>query len=196
MNEPPRHSLWKLLGIAFVLCVIVFDVHADPEVLQSNDMNNSANSGSLEVITKSYGLSGSDMDIGQCMYHAGALTVAIGFRNKFCEGMDMIRVGLIDAGVLHICKQTKIGKNYDSLEDCQDGLSVVYVDLPPDEPETVDRDDEQYDALYARIMDLELQRSKDADNIKKAAQRANAAVLIANKAEDEKMRQLIKDLKQ
>jgi len=201
-GEPRRTSLIFILLIAAMLIMLFAPVYADSHKCQGGHNCNEGGDVIVDLVGgdntavisggRSYGVAGSDYDIGQCMYHAGGLTIAIGFRNKFCEGMDMIRSGMVAAGVLHICKQTKIGRNYDTLKDCKNGLAIVYVetskkdtqgDLNISKPTQDDEDDDRYEAVYARLMDLEAQRTIDVANTKKAVQRANAAVEKANKAE-------------
>ncbi len=171
---------WFLVGLIVVLLMAPtwaddghgHNHHDDngDNVLTGGDASNVASIAG----SRSYGVSGSDMDIGQCVYHVGGLTVAVGLRNKFCEGMEMIRSGMVDAGVLHICKQTKIGRNYDNLKDCQDGL--VFLPTTNEIPITTnisssDEEDDRVDVLYALFSDLEAQRNEDKAEAEKVAQR-------------------------
>ena len=182
---------WFLLGLIVVL--LMAPAWAQHECQGGHNCNDGGivdvdlvGGDSTAVINggRSYGVGGSDYDIGQCMYHAGGLTIAIGFRNKFCEGMDMIRSGMVAAGVLHICKQTKIGRNYDNLKDCKDGLAIVYIYPPANDPPkstSDDEDDNRYDALYADFQAFKDQDTQRVAKAEKAAQRANAAAQRADK---------------
>jgi len=204
MNQPKRFNLWWLLAAAVVMVVVVFNIsnadeghghhHDDSGDVTIDTVLTGGDNTASNVISgsRSIGIGGSDYDIGQCMYHSGGLTFAIGFRNKFCEGMDMIRSGMVDAGVLHICKQTKIGRNYKTLKDCKDGLAIVYIETPKKDtqgdlsiskPTQDDNEDERIDVLYALFSDLEAQRNEDIAKAEKVAQRANAAAHRANQAE-------------
>lgn len=114
---------------------------------QGNSCNNNGTPASVVVKSgRSIGVGGADYDIGRgsCKFHVGGFTVAIARTDKFCEGMEMIRAGMVDAGILHLCKQSKVGKNYTDLKDCQanvyirpDTSNVVYVE-PPDSQDDED----------------------------------------------------------
>lgn len=107
---------------------------------QGNSCNNNDTPVSAVVNSgRSIGIGGADYDIGRgsCKFHVGGLTFAIARTDEFCEGMEMIRAGMVDAGILHLCKQSKVGKNYVDLEDCQanvyirpDTNNVVPIELP------------------------------------------------------------------
>lgn len=185
LSEPKRTPLIFILLIAAMLMMLAAPAavlgddghghHHDDNGKVIVDLIGGDNTASVAG-SRSYGISGSDMDIGQCIYHAGALTVAIGFRNKFCEGMEMIRSGMVDAGVLHICKQTKIGRNYDTLKDCKKGLAIAYIEQPTKPEQTSDDDEEdRYDALYADFQAFKDQDTQRVAKAEKAAQNANAA---------------------
>lgn len=201
MNVPKPFNLWWLFAGAFIFCVALFGwsyAYGQHECQGGHNCNKDGGIVDVDLVGgdstavinggRSYGVAGSDYDIGQCMYHAGGLTIAIGFRNKFCEGMDMIRSGMVDAGVLHICKQTKIGRNYDSLKDCKDGLVISYGEMTTndtgmtenDKPvtESDDEDEDRYEALYARMEAYEERTVKAESEAKTAriqAQRASTA---------------------
>ncbi len=213
MTEPKRNSAWWLLFLAVILSAVFFGKAYSQHECQGG--HNCNDGGEIDNILtggdntasisggRSYGVGGADYDIGQCMYHVGGLTVAVGLRNKFCEGMDMIRSGMVDAGILHICKQTKIGRNYDNLKDCQDGLAIVYIDLPKkdtqddlsiSEPTQDDEDDNRYDALYSRMASYEEHITKAEDNTKKAAQRADAVAVRARQEKQREQRTAQQDL--
>ena len=91
----------------------------------------------------SIGIGGSDYDIGNdvCRFHTGGLTFAFAPRDKVCEGLRLIRLGMIDAGVRHLCNQSPIRDNYPSFEDCQAEVGMVYGAKP--EPSRVHHDEEQ-----------------------------------------------------
>ena len=210
MTEPKRIRMISIVIIAIFAAAVFFNEtkaddghghnhHDDGDVIGDTILtggdNTASNTASISG-SRSIGIGGSDYDIGQCMYHSGGLTFAIGFRNKFCEGMDMIRSGMVDAGVLHICKQTKIGRNYDSLEDCKAGLVISYGEMTTNDTEKTENDksvtesDDEEDehtndisVLYALFSDLEAQRNEDKADAEKAVERANAAAHRANQAE-------------
>lgn len=108
--------------------------------------------------SRAIGVGGADYDIGRgsCKFHVGGLTVAIARTDEFCEGMEMIRAGLVEAGILHLCKQSKVGENYSTLEDCQSGLEVT-TNLILTETELVveDKDDEDHHEVETYLAELE-----------------------------------------
>jgi len=204
MTEPKRFNLWWLLAAAFIMVVVVFNIsnadeghghhHDDSgDVTVDNVLTGGDNTASNVISgSRSIGIGGSDYDIGQCMYHSGGLTFAIGFRNKFCEGMDMIRSGMVDAGVLHICKQTKIGRNYKTLKDCKDGLAIVYVETPKKDtqgdlsiskPTQDNEGDNRYDAVMARMAAYEGEIAQAKEDTRKARIEAQRATTVARTAQ-------------
>lgn len=189
MNEPKRISAFWLSFIAIVAMGMAFQARAS-----GDDLTNISKNENLASIATggntSYGIGGSDYDIGRgsCKFHVGGFTVAISQTDEFCEGMELIRVGMVSAGILHICKQSKVGKNYDSLENCKSDMgkmTVLHVEPEPPPP-SVDNEDDEHDALIARLSALEADRQEDAKRAEKAAQRANAAAQRAKQAEIER----------
>lgn len=97
--------------------------------------------------SRSLGVGGADYDIGSgiCRYHAGGLTFAFAFRDDVCIGLSMIRAGMVEAGIRHLCLRSKIGKNYDDYASCETEVSSIRAAGPTDktEPEAeVSQDDE------------------------------------------------------
>jgi hypothetical protein len=93
------------------------------------------------------GIGGADYDIAQgtCRYHSGGFTVAIALQDELCEGLRMIQMGMIKAGVRHICVRSDIRKTYQTEQDCLDEVGDIYT--PPDTvvmQETPDDDEEHY----------------------------------------------------
>ena len=154
--------------IAYLLIIVAVFIFLVTPVRASGDCKGqSCNSGggvSVEagsnVTTKdssrAFGVGGADYDIGQCRYHVGLLTAAWTHINEFCQGMELIRAGLVDAGVLHICKQTKIGKNYSDLQACRASLIVKQEPVVVvEEPESDEEDEAIHQAYAENLAELE-----------------------------------------
>jgi len=114
-----------LVALVFVAIIIVFFINTawggGTDIEQETEVSVSGDS------SKAFGVGGADYDIGQCRYHVGLLTAAWANINEFCQGMELIRAGMVHAGALHICLQSKVGRNYDNLESCMGDFDVTPV---------------------------------------------------------------------
>lgn len=148
-----KRAIRNLIFYAIVTAVLIgvsLTAVAGDKITQSNDMNNQT-AGSIKG-SNTIAVAGGDHDIGQCRYHVGGLTVAWTRNNEFCEGMELIKAGFIEAGVIHICKQTDVGKNYLSEFACINGMTRVVT--PPsvgDVMEDIPDEDEEYNERIASL---------------------------------------------
>jgi len=123
-------------------------------------------------------VSGSDMEIADSLAtHSILFGLWQGTHtNPYAEADRLDNQGNHQAAAEMRCSTRKYKKVYG--KDCiNDVIYTPSVEIPPEEP------DDLYEAVYARLMDLEAQRTVDVANTQKAVQRANAAVEKANKAE-------------
>ncbi len=163
----PVSLVFFLLVVFFLMLLVVpalaDDGHGhndDTDVALDSVVNNAIKGGS----THTFSLSGSDADINQCRYTVGAVTVQWTRNNPWCEAMDLVRMGFIDAGVQHFCKNTSVRDNYVTEPKCIDGM-VQMVAAEPEpiviEPDDDEDDDARYDA-FASEMRAEFDALKDA----------------------------------
>ena len=143
----PISLLFFLLAVLAVVAFMSPTWAGDNHNSDSTVDASSIVSNSVSDSSRSFGIGGSDYDIGRgsCVYHVGGLTFAFSVIDEFCQGMDLIRAGMVEAGRLHICTQSKVGNNYATVQECKDDLfvMVVSVDKPVAMPEP-DDDDEDY----------------------------------------------------
>jgi len=185
-GEPKRTSLIFILLIAAFVIMIVMPAFADgDDIIQSNDNNNQT---AGDIVTGDAGIStrggisvgGSDMEISDSLAtHSLLFGIWQGTHtNPYAEADGLDARGNYKAAAEMRCSTRKYRKVYK--DNCV--ASVIYTPVV-DVPRETSEPDDQYEALYARLMDLEAQRTTDADNSKKAVQRATAAAERANKAE-------------
>lgn len=141
---------WLLLFIP----VLAFASGTDVEVDASSTMTNKGGT--------AIGVGGADYDItADCMYHVGGLTVAVGRRNEWCEGMTMIGRGMVSAGKRHICMNSHLKDNYDNYQSCYDDMVITKpAIIVPDE--IVEAHDEELEVYEQRLEQIEQQIAKPA----------------------------------
>lgn len=191
-GEPKRISLILILLIAAMLIMLfapAYVVKADDghghnhhdddgnvtidNVLTGGDVITGDNS-----IRGGIAVSGSDMEIADSLAtHSILFGLWQGTHtNPYAEADRLDNQGNHQAAAEMRCSTRKYKKVYG--KDCiNDVIYTPSVEIPPEEP------DDLYEAVYARLMDLEAQRTVDAGNVQKAAQRADAAVKRANQAQ-------------
>ena len=186
MTEPKRVGLWPLIAVAFVICVVVFDIAYSDDTIQSNDMNTVK--GDIAISDRSYGVSQSlgDVDINDCLASTQwGIPVIFAKQsvqeNPWCMANSLDAMGAHAAAAKVRCTTETIKAIYPDAAKCEQ--AVMFQVKPPPKPEMVDRDDEDYERLHARMTAYEERTSKDADNAKKAAQRVNLAVQRVNQAD-------------
>ncbi len=153
-----KHNPISLIFIflaAFFIVLLVAPVWADnphhnddggdTDVSLDSVVNNVIRGGS----THTFSLSGSDADINQCRYTVGAVTAQWTRNNPWCEAMDLIRMGFVDAGVLKFCTMTSVGESYPNLRACQAGM-IRTVKAKP-EPVVIEPDDDEDDDRYEQL---------------------------------------------
>jgi len=134
--------------IWIILAVIMLVIFIDTAWASGNDIDTTATSDASGVLNNSvrdsstaYGVGGSDADINNCRYTAGGLTIQWTHKDKLCWGMELIRAGYVDTGVLVVCK-TWIGDLYSDLVACQAAMVQKYEPVVVEE--AVDDDEEDY----------------------------------------------------
>lgn len=173
---------WMLVVLATLL--LTPQVRAQDHTCQGGHNCNDAGANDVSINDGSRAISigGSDYDIGRgsCKFHVGGFTVTIAQTDEFCEGMEMIRSGMVDAGVLHLCKQSNIGKNYASLQDCKDGVAVMAAGTGTTngDDDAADDEDEYRERQQARMAEFE-SRVASVESERKASVRA--AAIVRNK---------------
>lgn len=141
----PVSLVWLVIVAVMVVFFVYQIANAQHKCQGGHNCNDGETASAVVSSGRSIGVGGADYDIGRgsCKFHVGGLTVAIAQTDEFCEGMEMIRAGLVEAGILHLCLQSEVGKNYKTLEDCQSSLEIVTTtNLIPIETELVVKDDE------------------------------------------------------
>ena len=125
----------SLIWLIVIAVLIVFFINTSwatyPDVEQNNTEKSTA-----------WGIGGSDADINDCRFTEGGLTIQWTRKDKFCQAMELIRLGYVDTGVLAICTKTWIGELYNDLAACQAAMVQKYAPVVVEE--TVDDDDEDY----------------------------------------------------
>ncbi len=121
----PYNLFWPILFI--LMLVALYAVRSDAGPTAEAEANAVVGGDS----SRSIGIGGADYDIGRgsCVYHVGGLTFAFSVIDEFCQGMELIRSGRVHAGAMHICLQSKVGKNYATTYECMDDF-----DIEPNEP--------------------------------------------------------------
>ena len=192
-GEPRRTSLILNLLIAAMLIMLFAPVyvvkaddghghHHDDDVTIDNVLTGGdAVSGGNELSTRGgISVGGSDMEISDSLAtHSILFGLWQGTHtNPYAEADGLDARGNYKAAAEMRCSTKKYRKVYK--DNCIE--SVIYTP-PVDVPRETTEPDDLYEAVYARLMDLEAQRTVDVANTQKAVQRANAAVEKANKAE-------------
>ncbi len=165
-NNPVSLILF-LLVVFFLMLLVV------PALASGPDVEQEVTTGDVSVVgdkSSAFAVGGADYDIGRgsCKFHWGGLTFAISNNDEFCQGMELIRAGFLDAGILHICKQTDVGRNYKTLADCQTGMAQVEptTNQLPIETELVidedDEDDDRYEKLAEQLAVVQEQQQIQA----------------------------------
>lgn len=216
MIEPRRTNLWMLIAIAIVVCTIVFDVHADDghghdhggeDILTGGD-NTATNSASIAG-SRSYGFGYGmgDVDLNQCMGSTQWGTILGGKQklilNKWCAAESYDARGLHVMASLLRCDIEDIRKHFATDQGCIDANTMKSIDkdlsISINQEEIDDIHEEDISALYARLSDLEAQRTADTTKAEKAANRANAAAQRANQAESDRKeyaQEMLKELQE
>jgi len=194
-GEPNRIPLIFILLVAAMLIMLFAPTFADGDdirVTQSNDMNNQTAGNVSTGDTRAFSLSGADMDIDDSLAtHSILFGLWQGTHlNPFAEAQVLDAQGKHRAAAEMRCSTHGYKKVYGKVNCIESVIYTPPVETPPEEP------DDRYEAVYARLMDLEAQRAIDVANTQKATQRANATAQRVERAEDEMLRQLIEDLKQ
>lgn len=185
MTEPKRNSAWWLLFFAFVLSAIFFSEAYGQHECQGNCPDGGETSVNLssEVggdSSKVYALSGGDMDIDDCL---ATYSVVFGLFqgtniNRLCEAERLNAQGKYQAAAEMKCSLFRFKRIYGKGQKCID--AVIYIEPTVITPQTPE-DDARIEALYARISKMEAQRTADTSKAEKAAQRADAAAVRADK---------------
>jgi len=188
-GEPKRISLILILLIVAMLIMLFAPVYADDghghhhdddgdvtidNMLTGGD-NTASNSASISG-GRSYGLGLGDVDINDCLYSWSFIVQGVGL-NKWCASERMDAMGLHDSAAQMRCNIRQVKKLYKNREQCiqsQTITEVLQVE-PAKESVDTDEDDDRYEAVYARLMDLEAQRTTDADSAQKAVARVQRA---------------------
>lgn len=207
MTEPKRVSLVWLMIAAFLMVAIVFnEAYADDHKCQGghncNDGGSLTGGDNTAIISgsRSYGLSGGDMDIRDCLAtHSVLFGLWQGTHiNAMCEATNMDRDGNYQGAAEMRCSTRKYRRTYGKGQKCID--AIIRTAPPTIEPVIYEDDDEDdLEPIYARLIDLEAQRQSDADNARKAAIRANTAARQAEQAEtlrQEYAQQMYEELKE
>ena len=170
MNEPPRVSVWILIPIVFLICVVFFDF-AYGETIQSNDMNTVK--GDIAISDRSYGVSQSlgDVDINDCLASTQwGIPVIFAKQsvqeNPWCMANSLDAMGAHAAAAKVRCTTETIKAIYPDAAKCEQ--AVMFQVKPPPKPEMVDRDDEDYERLHARMTVYEERTAKAETDARKA----------------------------
>ncbi len=138
----------------------------------------------------SYGVSQAlgDVDINDCLASTQWGIPVIFAKQKveenpWCMANSLDAMGAHAAAAKVRCTTETIKAIYPDARECE--KAVIFQKKPPPEPETVDRDDEDYERLYARISEMEAMRVQDKANAEKAAQRASVQAQRAQQAPDD-----------
>lgn len=188
MDEPKRVSLvWLLLAALFAV-VIVFDIaYADGHECQGghncNDTNSTIAIDSSNVVSNSvsdssraYGFGLGDVAITQCYRSYQILIFQDSKINPICLADSLDAKGLHHTAAMVRCDIKAIRKHFDSDESCVQATTMQMIHpVAMESPKNDDEDNERYDALYARMSDIETQRIQEAESARKAAIRANTA---------------------
>jgi len=186
-----RTTVWVLLAILVVMLAAPALASDDDHKCQGghncNDAggivtggDNTANNVATNSISgsRSYGASHSlgDVDLNQCMGSTQWGSIIVSKQklvlNKWCAAESYDAKGMFKMAALLRCDIPEIFKHFRVKAECIKANTTMFPVKPPDE--TVDRDDEDYKRLYARITDLEATAVQDKAKAKKAAKIANA----------------------
>lgn len=167
-----------------------------------SDATATGGTSTLHNNSKVLSVSGSGMEIRDCIAtHALLFGLWQGTHvNKPCIAARMNLAGRWQQAAELQCSMWSFKRAYGRGQKCIDAIiwtTPIAYDSPP--PEDDDEDDERYEALYARLSEMEAERVQDKAMAQKAAKRANLTVQRAineKKQEDEVLRQLLEDLKQ
>jgi len=188
--------LW--LAIALFSSVVIFDIAygsgTDVEVettVIGGDQIGGDNSNIASISgSRSYGVSQAlgDVDINDCLASTQwGIPVIFAKQtvqeNPWCMANSLDAMGAHEAAAKVRCTTKTIKAIYPDPVECE--KAVMFHVEPPDEPKSVDRDDENYKRLYARITGLEAERVQDKAKAEKAAKRVNAMAQIAQQAPDD-----------
>lgn len=199
-GEPNRISIILLCLIAFFIVMLVAPTWAT-EVIQSNDQNlqttGDVNTGGNETFGFAHSLG--DVDLNQCMGSTQWGTILVSKQklvlNKWCAADSLDSKGMYKAAAMLRCSIKEVSKVLGST--CIDALTVHADEVTSvpmtDEGDSDDDENERYELLYARLIDLEAQGMAEAERAEKAARRANTAAQRANKAETDR-KQYAQDL--
>ena len=179
------------------------DIDQETNVILSGG-DNAANNSMGGSRSYGVGLGSIDVDIAQCLGSESTGILVIQWQrlkeNPWCMAETLDAKGLHGAAAKVRCSIEYYQRIFDSEDECL-SLSLVseIYDAEPQPAMAPDDDDEddRIDLLYARLNDLEAQGTQDAEDAKKAARRANAAVQRANQAEIERKeyaQQMIEEL--
>lgn len=168
----------------------VTHVENDISTVLTGGDNTATNTASISG-SRSYGvgLGSIDVDIAQCLGSESTGIVVIQWQrlkeNPWCMADTLDAKGLHEAAAKVRCSIDFYAKIFADNQEC---MALSRASIPVghvEQPEAVE-DNDEHDALYARLSALEADRLADAQRAEKAAQRANAAAERARKAETER----------
>lgn len=168
MNEPKRVSFWLIIGAMLVAIFIVFEIRAQQNDDHGHGQAHHGNDGELVVVEQAkrsvgVGLSGSDMDINDCLAtHSILFGLWQGTHtNPYCEAARMDRDGNYLAAAELRCSTRKYEKVYGKGQEC---INAVIRSAPVEATEVlvgqVPDDDARYDELLERLNKYENERQQ------------------------------------
>jgi len=174
-----------MLAVAIFAVAVVFeiaygsgdDIEIENELISGENIATNAGS-------RSYGVSQAlgDVDINDCLastqWGIPVIFAKQGVEeNPWCMANSLDAMGAYEAAAKVRCTTETIRAIYPDPSECE--KAVKFQKKPPEKPKKVDRDDEDYERMYARITDLEAKRVQDKARAEKAARRANAEAVRA-----------------
>lgn len=151
--------------------------------------NATGGTATLHNNSKVLSVSGSGMEIRDCIAtHALLFGLWQGTHiNALCEAANMNANGQYLAAAKMKCSTKKFKKVYGN--NC---IKAVILSAPPVviiESEDDDEDDDRYEALYARLSEMEAERVQDKAKAEKASKRAYAKAVRAEEQEQQTAKQ-------
>lgn len=187
---------WIVICILVAFCVFVSSrayaggVRQDTEVTTGDNIGGTQTAENLTNIggNEAYGFSHSlgDVDINQCLGSSAWGTILFSRQklepNLWCMAESYDARGLHKMAARMRCKIPVIAEDFTDPAQCI-AENTITVEAPPPQPASID--DDELEALYARVSDLEGQRIAEAQKAEKAAQRARAAAQRAEQAQSQ-----------
>jgi len=189
-----KPNLLLMVAIAIFMVVVVFKIaeSSGPDVEVETTVDTVLTGGdNIASIagSRSYGVSQSlgDVDINDCLAST-QWGIPVIFAKQTVQENPWCMANSLDARGAHAaaakvrCTTETIKAIYPDPKECE--KAVMFQMKHIEKPAKVDRDDDRYEALYARMAAYEEQISKAEDNTRKVTQRANAAAVVAKQQKE------------